>query len=84
MALEPIAARWAAPARLFDGLDAARRAIDAAYCHPLSVTALTRLAIKWLQRPAVPASKLACTSAADPQRHSKEDDEIRQVPRPWE
>ncbi|MBU4143305.1 hypothetical protein KJ590_04930 [Patescibacteria group bacterium] len=30
--------------------------------------ALTRLAIKRLQRTAVPASKLACTSAADPQR----------------
>ena len=51
-----------------DGSDATRRAIDAAYCHPLSVPALTRQAIKRLQRSAVPASKLACTSAADPQR----------------
>ncbi len=32
--------------------------------------ALTRLAIKRLQRTVVPASKLACTSAADPQRRS--------------
>jgi hypothetical protein len=55
-----------------DGSDASRRAIGAADCHPLSVPALTRLAIKRLQRAAVPASKLACTSAADPQRRSPE------------
>jgi len=53
-----------------DGSDASRRAIAAADCHPLSVPALPRQAIKRLQRTAVPASTLACTSAADPQRRS--------------
>jgi len=47
-----------------------RRAIGAANFHPLSVPALTRQAIKRLQRTAAPASKLACSSAADPQRRS--------------
>jgi hypothetical protein len=51
-----------------DGSDAMRRAIGAANFHPLSVPALTRQAIKRLQRTAAPASKLACSSAADPQR----------------
>jgi len=53
-----------------DGSDATRRAIGAANFHPLSVPALTRQAIKRLQRTAAPASKLACSSAADPQRRS--------------
>jgi hypothetical protein len=50
-----------------DGSDATRRAIGAADDHPLSVPALTRQAIKRLQRTAAPASKLAFSSAADPQ-----------------
>jgi hypothetical protein len=53
---------------IIDGSDATRRAIGAADDHPLSVPALTRQAIKRLQRTAAPASKLACSSAADPQR----------------
>jgi len=53
---------------LSDGSDATRRAIGAADDHPLSVPALMRQAIKRLQRTAAPASKLACSSAADPQR----------------
>ncbi|MBM3163593.1 MAG: hypothetical protein FJZ79_09885 [Chlorobi bacterium] len=40
--------------------------------HPLSVPALTRQAIKRLQRTAAPAGKLACSSAADPQRRCYE------------
>ena len=51
-----------------DGADATRLAIGAADDHPLSVPALTRQAIKRLQRTVVPVSKLACSSAADPQR----------------
>jgi len=51
-----------------DGADATRLAIGAADCHPLSVPALTRPAIKRLQRTTAPASRLACSSAADPQR----------------
>jgi len=56
------------PVSFNDGSDATRRAIGAADDHPLSVPALTRQAIKRLQRTAAPASKLACSSAADPQR----------------
>ena len=60
--------RLSAAADFIDGSDASRRAIGAADCHPLSVPALPRQAIKRLQRTDVPASKLACPSAADPQR----------------
>jgi len=56
------------PTELCDGADATRLAIGAADDHPLSVPALTRQAIKRLQRTAAPAGKLACSSAADPQR----------------
>jgi len=51
-----------------NGSDAPRRAIGAADDHPRSVPALTRQAIKRLQRTVAPASVLACLSAADPQR----------------
>jgi len=57
-----------AAGELYDGADATRLAIGAADCHPHSVPALTRPAIKRLQRTTAPASKLACSSAADPQR----------------
>jgi hypothetical protein len=50
-----------------DGSDASRRAIDAADCRPL-LSWHFRQSIKRLQRADVPASKLACASAADPQR----------------
>jgi hypothetical protein len=48
-----------APGELGDGVDASRRAIGAVDCHPLSVPALTRQAIKRLQRSVLPASTLA-------------------------
>jgi hypothetical protein len=43
------------------------RAIGAADCHPLSVRRFAP-AIKRMQRSGDPASKLAVSSAADPQR----------------
>jgi hypothetical protein len=49
-----------------DGTDAPRRAIGAAYYHPLAVRRFAPT-IKWLQQTVVPASKLAVPPAADPQ-----------------
>ncbi len=51
---------------LSDGADASRRVIVLRI--PIRfLSGASRLAIKRLQRTAVPASKLACPSAADPQ-----------------
>jgi len=66
--LPPALARFRQPLRAGDGSDATRRAIGAADCHPLSVPALARQAIKRLQRSVIPASTLAGPPAADPQR----------------
>lgn len=49
-----------------DGADATRHAIGAADGHPLSDRRIAP-AIQRLQRTVVPASKLACPPAADPQ-----------------
>jgi len=58
--------RWTLADQPTDGADASRRAIGAAHYHPLSVRRFAP-AIKRMQRTAVPASKLACPSAADTQ-----------------
>jgi hypothetical protein len=51
---------------IIDGADASRRVIVLRI--PIRfLSGASRLAIKRLQRTAVPASKLACPSAADPQ-----------------
>jgi len=51
---------------IVDGTDASRRAIRLRIAIRF-LSGASRLAIKRLQRTAVPASKLASTSAADPQ-----------------
>jgi len=54
------------PVMRSDGADASRRVIVLRI--PIRfLSGASRLAIKRLQRTAVPASKLACPSAADPQ-----------------
>ena len=59
-----------------DGADASRRVIVLRI--PIRfLSGASRLAIKRLQRTAVPASKLACPSAADPQHVSREGEKTR-------
>ena len=61
--------RGCSPLMRGDGADASRRVI--ALRIPIRfLSGASRLAIKRLQRTSVPASKLACPSAADPQRVS--------------
>jgi len=60
-------------AELFDGADATRRAIGAAYYHPLAVRRFAPT-IKQLQQTVGPASKLAVPAVADPQPRSAYND----------